>query len=67
MKTRTVALLGCGTVGRGVVDLIERNRSLIAKRSGVDLEISKILVRDLAKDRTGRSKKAGPGAPTGTP
>ena len=51
MKTRTVALLGCGTVGRGVVELIERNRSLIAKRSGVDLEISRILVRDLAKER----------------
>ena len=53
MKTKTVSLLGCGTVGRGVVELIRRNRSLIAERSGVDLEISKILVRDLAKDRGG--------------
>ena len=53
MKTQTVALLGCGTVGRGLVELIRRNRSLIAERSGVDLEISKILVRDLAKDRGG--------------
>jgi homoserine dehydrogenase len=53
VKTRTVALLGCGTVGRGVVELIERNRALIAERSGVELEISKILVRDLAKERGG--------------
>ncbi len=51
MKTRTIALLGCGTVGCGLVELIRRNRSLIAERSGVDLEISKILVRDLAKNR----------------
>ena len=51
MKTRTIALLGCGTVGRGLVELIDRNRSLIAERSGVDLKISKILVRDLAKER----------------
>ncbi|HKS17430.1 MAG TPA: homoserine dehydrogenase [Planctomycetota bacterium] len=51
MKTKTVSLLGCGTVGRGLVELIRRNRSLIAERSGVDLEISKILVRDLAKER----------------
>jgi len=53
VKTRTIALLGCGTVGRGLVELIERNRSLIAERSGVDLRISKILVRDLAKERGG--------------
>jgi homoserine dehydrogenase len=53
VKTRTVALLGCGTVGRGLVELIGRNRALIAERSGVDLEISRILVRDLAKERGG--------------
>ena len=53
MKTRKIALLGCGTVGRGLVELIGRNRSHIAERSGVDLEITKILVRDLAKERNG--------------
>jgi homoserine dehydrogenase len=51
VKTQTVALLGCGTVGRGVVELIRRNRAHIAERSGVDLRISKILVRDREKDR----------------
>jgi homoserine dehydrogenase len=53
VKTRTIALLGCGTVGLGLVELIGRNRALIAERSGVDLEISRILVRDLAKERGG--------------
>ena len=52
MKKR-IALLGCGTVGRGLVELVKRNRPLIAERSGVDLEITKILVRDLAKERAG--------------
>jgi len=51
VNRKTVALLGCGTVGRGLVELIGKNRSLIAERTGVDLEISKILVRDLTKDR----------------
>lgn len=51
MKKRTIALLGCGTVGRGLVELIQKNKTLIAERSGVELSISKILVRDLKKDR----------------
>ncbi|MBI4566145.1 MAG: homoserine dehydrogenase [Planctomycetes bacterium] len=51
MKQRSIALLGCGTVGRGLVELIRKNRALIAERSGVDLTISKILVRDMGKDR----------------
>jgi len=51
MNTKRIALLGCGTVGRGLVELIGKNRALIAERTGVDLEISKILVRDLTKDR----------------
>ena len=42
MKTRKIALLGCGTVGRGLVELIGRNRAHIAERSGVDLELSLI-------------------------
>jgi homoserine dehydrogenase len=50
-RSKKVALLGCGTVGRGLVELIRKNRDHIAERSGVDLAISKILVRDLKKDR----------------
>ncbi len=48
-----IGLLGCGNVGRGLVELVSRNVSLIRQRSGVDLSITRILVRDLAKERPG--------------
>ena len=48
-----IGLLGCGTVGRGLVELVNRNRSLIRERSGIDLSITKILVRDLERPRPG--------------
>jgi homoserine dehydrogenase len=55
MKVRQykLGLLGCGTVGRGLVDLVTRNRVLIRERSGVDLSFTRILVRDLSKPRPG--------------
>ena len=55
MSTRQlkVGLLGCGTVGRGLVELVARNQSLVRDRTGVELAITKILVRDLAKPRPG--------------
>lgn len=48
-----IGLLGCGTVGRGLVELVGRNEALIRQRSGVELCITKILVRDLEKERHG--------------
>lgn len=53
-----VAVLGLGTVGIGVVDILSKNRAMIFNRSGVDLEVRKVLVSnpnkkreiDLAKD-----------------
>ncbi len=48
-----IGLLGCGTVGRGLVELLGRNEALIRQRSGVELRITKILVRDLDKERQG--------------
>jgi len=55
MSTRKlkVGLLGCGTVGRGLVELVNKNSSLIRQRAGVELSITKILVRDLLKERPG--------------
>ncbi len=52
-KKLSIGLLGCGTVGGGLVDLINRNRTVIAERTGVELNVSKILVRDLKKERRG--------------
>jgi homoserine dehydrogenase len=48
-----IGLLGCGTVGRGLVELVGRNDALIRQRSGVELRITRILVRDLDKQRPG--------------
>jgi homoserine dehydrogenase len=48
-----IGLLGCGTVGRGLVELVGRNDALVRQRAGVELRITKILVRDLDKERHG--------------
>jgi len=53
MRQCKVGLLGCGNVGQGLVQLVERNRELIRERSGVDLSFTNILVRDLNKQRPG--------------
>ena len=55
MVTRklNVGLLGCGTVGRGLVELVARNHTLIRQRTGVELAITRILVRDAGKERPG--------------
>ncbi len=50
MRAR-IGLLGCGTVGRGFVQLVDRERERIRARTGVELEIAKILVRDVDKPR----------------
>ncbi len=52
-KQLSIGLLGCGTVGGGLVELVNRNRELLRERSGVELTIKKILVRDPKKPRPG--------------
>ncbi|MEG0642192.1 MAG: homoserine dehydrogenase [Clostridium sp.] len=51
MKKVKIALLGLGNVGRGVWIILNSNREEIRKRSGYDIEVAKILVRDTKKDR----------------
>ena len=46
-----IGMLGLGTVGRGVYRIITGNGANIKRKIGVGLEISKILVRDLNRDR----------------
>lgn len=46
-----IALLGCGTVGSGVANLLITSGSAIAARSGVDYWLDAIAVRDVAKPR----------------
>lgn len=49
MKNVSIALLGCGTVGKGVIDLLTMNGSLIEEQLDTKLIIKKILIRDLPK------------------
>lgn len=51
MKKVKIALLGFGNVGKGVWQILNFNTEEIKKRSGYDIEVSKILVRDLNKSR----------------
>ncbi|HYC59934.1 MAG TPA: homoserine dehydrogenase [Thermoanaerobaculia bacterium] len=53
MRRVRVGLLGCGTVGGGFVRLVEHERDRIRERFGVDLDITRILVRDPQKARAG--------------
>jgi homoserine dehydrogenase len=46
-----IGLLGLGTVGGGVYKTVENHRDVIRERTGRDIEITRILVRDLEKER----------------
>lgn len=46
-----IALAGLGTVGTGVIRLIETNRDMIATRAGRPLEIVAVSARDRGRDR----------------
>lgn len=49
--TLRVALAGLGTVGGGVIRLLDTNRDLIARRAGQEIEIVAVSARDRGKDR----------------
>ena len=46
-----VALLGCGTVGGGVLRLLRENSSFLFSRVGAPIEVTHVLVRNLDKPR----------------
>lgn len=46
-----IGLVGCGTVGRGLLEMIDRQSRAIADRYGVAFRVSRIAVRDISKDR----------------
>lgn len=46
-----IGLLGCGTVGGGVLRLLSDNARYLGERVGAPLEVRRILVRDLDKER----------------
>lgn len=46
-----IALAGLGTVGAGVIRLVEANAELIARRAGRPLQITAVSARDRTRDR----------------
>ena len=51
MKKVRIALLGLGNVGGGVWKILQTNKDEIMKRSGYEVEVAKVLVRDSNKKR----------------
>ncbi|WP_027626787.1 homoserine dehydrogenase [Clostridium lundense] len=51
MKEVKIGLLGLGNVGKGVWKILDMNREELIKRSGYDIKIGKILVKDINKKR----------------
>lgn len=52
MKEINVGLMGLGTVGRGVYELLRRNAGSFEHNLGARINVRKILVRNLNKQRT---------------
>jgi homoserine dehydrogenase len=50
-----IGMVGCGTVGSGLLEMIDRQSTAVADRYGVRFRVSKIAVRDLHKQRSARA------------
>src|SRR5438132_7020657 len=46
-----VGVLGCGNVGAALVRALDLNADLITQRSGIRLEVARVAVHNLAKER----------------
>ncbi|MBM3698640.1 MAG: homoserine dehydrogenase [Actinobacteria bacterium] len=55
MKTLKVGMLGCGNVGTQIARLLLANKADLASRSGAQLELVKVAVKDLKIKRDGVS------------
>jgi homoserine dehydrogenase len=51
METIRIGIIGLGTVGTGVVKLLQQNRDLIQNRLGATIEIARIADLDITTDR----------------
>jgi homoserine dehydrogenase len=56
-----ITLLGCGTVGAGVAQILTRQRELLTRRTGVSFDVRHVFVRDPANPPAGA--KGLPGLP----
>jgi homoserine dehydrogenase len=51
MRSVRIGLLGCGTVGGGVIQLLRANAQYLAQSVGAPLEVARVLVRARDKER----------------
>ncbi len=56
-RTVTLGLLGCGTIGGGVLQLLTRNADKLAERVGAKLELRRVLVQDVDKPRVAECER----------
>ncbi len=52
IKTLCIGIAGLGTVGSGLVELLQKNQDDILRRTGCRIEVKSIAVRDLSKKRS---------------
>lgn len=52
-QTMRIGLLGLGTVGTGVMKLLREQAEIINMKTGLTIEVAKVLVRDKSKPRPG--------------
>ena len=50
-KTIRIGLLGCGNVGGALISLVEKQADVIEARTGLRLDITRVAVRNVARDR----------------
>ncbi len=46
-----IGVLGCGNVGAAFVQLVEAQRAVVARRTGIELEVTRVAVRNLSAQR----------------
>ena len=56
MTKVNIALCGFGTVGKGVFDILTKNKDIIFKKSGIEFNVAKILVKNKDKHKDKLSK-----------
>jgi homoserine dehydrogenase len=54
MQHVKLGIIGGGTVGSGVFDALQRNGALMSSRLGVGLQLTRVAVRDLKKNRAAK-------------
>ena len=53
-----LGVLGCGNVGAPFVQLVDEHAEAISRRTGIDLEVTRIAVRDPSRPRSGAPEPA---------